>query len=194
MSTNIKLPEPLGSMPAEAGRRREVPRGSHVFRQEEPTGALHVLVSGAVELSRTTEAGEHVVIHRARAGETFAEAALFSEEYHCDAVATADSTIIAFDRTLVLSRFAADPDFAKSLAHWFARQVQGYRRRLEIHAIKRADERVLAAFAAGMATSDLKTLAAEIGLTHEAVYRALKRLTTDGRIRKTGRGSYALTS
>ncbi len=192
MSAKFILPDPLGSMPADAGRYRDVPRGGHIFRQEEPASALHVLAAGAVELSRTTEAGDHIVIHRARPGETFAEAALFSEEYHCDAVATVDSRIIAFDRSLVLVRFASDPDFAMSLAHWFARQVQGYRRRLEIVAIKRADERVLAAFAAGMATSNLKTLASEIGLTHEAVYRALKRLTADGRIRKTGRGSYAL--
>jgi DNA-binding IclR family transcriptional regulator len=35
-------------------------------------------------------------------------------------------------------------------------------------------------------------MAAQIGLTHEAVYRALSSLVRAGRLVKTGRGSYRL--
>jgi CRP-like cAMP-binding protein len=192
-NSQVSMPSDLfESLPADAIARRSFAPGEAVFRQGDPTRGLFTLVSGAVTLLRRTEAGAEIVIHRARPGETFAEASLFSDAYHCDAVAAAPTSLIALDRRWILHRFRTDPDFAIALARRFAAQVQTYRRKLELLAINHADERVFAALADGMLTSGVKPFAAEIGLTHEAVYRALASLTRAGRTVKTGRGRYRI--
>ena len=43
-----------------------------------------------------------------------------------------------------------------------------------------------------MLGKEIKQFAAEIGLTHEATYRALAKLVKDGRIEKAGRGQYSM--
>jgi DNA-binding MarR family transcriptional regulator len=73
--------------------------------------------------------------------------------------------------------------------------VQALRAQLEIRNIKSARERVwqtLLLTAGGQANTitfdrPLKDLAAEIGLTHEAFYRALAELEKAGRIRRARR-------
>lgn len=184
-------PDPLHGL---SGLRRSLAPGEAVFRQGDPTRGMFRLDEGAVTLVRHTEAGGEVVLHRATPGETFAEASLFSETYHCDAIAAARTALVAYDRRKVLRRFREDPDFALSLARRFATQVQGYRRKLELLAIRGAEERVFAALAEGTPAASVKSFAAEIGLTHEAVYRALGRLVRDGRVEKTGRGRYRIAA
>lgn len=176
------------------GRVSAVPvePGQTVFREGAPARAMFAALDVAVTLHRTTEQGDRVVIHRARPGETFAEASLFAEAYHCDAVASGRGTVLRIDREAVLERFP-DPGFAKDFARLMALQVQRYRLQVQIMAIKSAEERVFAAMVAGMLEGSVIDFAASIGLSHEAVYRALRRLVAGGRVRQTGRGRYALT-
>lgn len=72
----------------------------------------------------------------------------------------------------------------------FAGQVQSYRRRFEIMAIRSAEDRVYTAVSDGMLSGSVKSLAGEIGLTHEVVYRALATLVKQRRVQKIGRGQY----
>lgn len=161
-----------------------------IFRQDSKTRGMFFVKNGEIELQRHTENGDRVVIHRAYAGETFAEASLFSDVYHCDAVAQSQCEVIEFDRQAVLLLFEEDSKFAKALAARFAIQVQSYRRRLELLAIRSAKERVHAGKVDGLLGGDVMSFASEICLSHEATYRALSTLVTDGRIKKTGRGQY----
>lgn len=154
---------------------------------------MYHVISGQVHLLRLTRQGDEVIIHRARADESFAEAALFSPVYHCDAVAAADSELVRVDKAAVLEGMKRDPDFAIAIAARFAGQIQNYRRRLEIVAIRDAKARVFAAVADGMLSGHIKAGAAQIGLTHEAVYRALSSLVSSGKLIKTGRGNYRLS-
>lgn len=186
------LPYPFDLLPPSALTPRSVKKGGSLFRRNDPTTAMYHLTAGQVHLLRHTRQGDEVIIHRAHADESFAEAALFSPAYHCDAVAAADSELLRIDKAAVLERMKQDPDFAMAIAARFAGQIQNYRRRLEIIAIRDAKARVFAAVADGMLTGSIKPAAAQIGLTHEAVYRALSSLVRAGRLVKTGRGSYRL--
>ncbi len=186
------IPPPFDELPASAQRPRELNRQEILFHQNDTTRGLYLMLEGKIELQRYTENGDMVVIHRAKSGETFAEASLFSNAYHCDAVAILNTTLIEFDRQQVLRQFQTNPEFALALTRRFAGQIQHYRRKLEILAIKKAEERVFAAIVEGMMQSDIKTLSGEIGLTHEVVYRALARLTKLGRLEKIGRGQYEI--
>lgn len=167
-------------------------KGIALFHRDDPATAMYQVISGQVHLLRHTRQGDEVIIHRAHGDESFAEAALFSAAYHCDAVAAADSELLRIDKTAVLERMKQDPDFAMAIAARFAGQIQNYRRRLQIIAIRDAKARVFAALADGMLTGSIKPAAAQIGLTHEAMYRALSSLVRAGRLIKTGRGSYRL--
>lgn len=184
------LPEPFSSMPGAACRRILLQKGQHAFHQGDAAHGFFMVESGSIELRRVTENGVTVVIHTARPGESFAEASLFSATYHCDAVALEESRLVEISRTEVLGRLQSDAEFAIALSQRFATQVQGYRRRLELLAIRSASERVYCALADGLLTNDIKTFASEIGLTHEAVYRALAKLTSQRKILKTARGCY----
>ena len=97
-----------------------------------------------------------------------------------------------FERSYLLDQFQLNPQFAIILAQRFAQQIQTSRRLREILAIRSATQRTLAAIHEGMLNSNLKLFAAEIGLTHEALYRALKALVKQGELNKVARGEYCL--
>lgn len=189
---NVMLPAPFHLVAQSDQRDKLVNEGGLAFRQDEKTRGLFFLVDGEMELQRFTRAGQMLVIHRARAGETFAEASLFSDHYHCDAVATCDSRLIELDRTAVLKKMRNDAEFSLAIVKRFSRQNQGYRRKLEILAIKNAQERIYTAFLADMLDGNIKAFASDIGLTHEVVYRGLSGLVEKGKLKKTGRGQYCI--
>ena len=117
---------------------------------------------------------------------------MFSDDYHCDAVAKIPSKITLLPKRAVLNLFAEDGEFAAAVARRFAQQVQSYRRRIELLAIRSAEERTYTAVADGMLRTSAMDLAAQIGLTHEATYRALASLVEKDRLIKTGRGKYQI--
>ncbi|MEZ5934098.1 MAG: Crp/Fnr family transcriptional regulator [Alphaproteobacteria bacterium] len=173
----------LGLLPSGAAKRLAVDQGASVFLSEDPTRGLFQVDKGRIRLVRHAADGRAVTLHVARDGETFAEASLFAERYHCDAIADLPSTVLQFDKALVLTHLAADPERA---AHWIAhlsRQVQALRGQVAVLGLKSAGDRLLAflrmqAGTGGTAVIDRpwKAIATELGLTHEVVYRTLAKL------------------
>lgn len=187
------LPDPFDLLPSAAIATRSLKKGTPLFRRNDPATAMYHVLSGQVDLIRYTRQGDEVIIHRAHVGETFAEAGLFSDAYHCDAIAASDTELVRIDKAAIVQRMELEPDFAIAMSARFAGQIQNYRRRLEIVAIRDATSRVFAAVADGMLVGNIKSGAAQIGMTHEAVYRALSALVRSGRLTKTGRGSYRVS-
>ena len=190
--STMRLPEPFDRLEDRAIRVLSVGRDDTVFRRDDPTVAIYFVEAGRVELRRYLPSGALAVLHRAGPGDFFAEAALFSVSYHCDAVASKDSRLFRIARAALLDRMGNDAQFCFELCGRFARQVQAYRRKVEILAIESAEDRVYAAFAEGLMGGSIKSFAGEIGLSHEAVYRALAGLARKGLVLKTGRGMFAL--
>ncbi len=188
------LPELFQSAPEQAITTRQIAKGELAFHQEEKTRGLFFVSAGKIELRRTTETGGLVTVHRAQSGETFAEASLFTDAYHCDAIAVTDTSLIELERTYVLSHLQNDPDFAIAMTKHLAKQNQFYRRKIEILAIKNATARVYSALSDNLLQSDIISFASEIGLTHEAVYRSLRKLVDQGRVLQKGRGKYQVKS
>lgn len=184
------LPAPFDILPETAYRVLNLDAGETLFRQGDRSRGIFYLITGSVRLLRFARGGETVVIHRAGPLETFAEASLFVDVYHCDAILEQAAQLVELRREPLLRQFHSDPLFAMALTSRFATQVQTYRRRLELLAVRSAQERVFAALSEGFLTGDIKTFATEIGLSHEATYRALSHLARCGRLVKTGRGKY----
>lgn len=189
-SLTDSLPAPLNRLPSSAIKLRTIDTQKNLFSQGDPTRGLFFLEAGSVELQRTTEAGHLVLVQKANVGDTFAEASLFHSTYHCSAVATDSSKIIECSKRAVISHYRDDPDFALAMCERFAQQVQQARSKLEIISIRSADERVMRALTEGMCKDSVKSMAHEIGLSPEVVYRSLNSLTKSGRIVKLGYGRY----
>lgn len=173
---------------------KRVPAGSALFRRGDPATAVFRIASGTIRLIRYTVSGAEVPVHSPRPGDLFAEAALFSAHYHCDAIASTDSVVLAYAKAQLAGRLREDEaamwDFAADMAH----RLQGLRTQVETMRIRTAEERILHALRlradkAGRWTppGTLKEFAQELGLTHEALYRALARLEDEGRLVRQGR-------
>jgi len=177
------------------GRRQTLAKAETLFLRGDASRGPYILRAGQVRLYRQDETGSEVTLHRARPGEGFAEASVFSEVYHCDCVAEEQSTIIAIPKAAIQHALKNDPEFSSSFTESLARQVMHLRTGLELRNIRSAEQRVLAALRLRAGEKDqsfeiagtLKAFAAEIGLTHEALYRALRKLEDGGTLGRDGR-------
>lgn len=191
---SAKLPPPFDRLSMPNQSPLTVKAGDTLFLQGQPTAGLFYVISGDIQLSRVTESGHSVIIHRAGAGETIAEASLFSPAYHCTATASSDTCLIECNRPLILECLRADGQFALLLAERFATQIQESRRRVEILSVRAADERILIALNDGLLVNDIASFAQAIALAPETVYRILSQLKKKGVVEKTARGRYRLAA
>jgi CRP-like cAMP-binding protein len=182
-------------MPADvrAGAKdRKLKAGEVLFRIGDKTIGLCEVIAGRVRLARVDRSGHEVVLHVAGAGETLAEAALFSPQYHCDAIASTKATVRVYPKREVLAAFERNPKAARAFSAALAHQVMDLRTRIEQRNIRSARERVRHFLALNTKANGrvfelrgtLKDLAAELGLTHEALYRTLAALERSGEIRR----------
>ena len=188
-----KPPHPFNTLREEDLHYLELDSGYKLFQQGEKTTAIYYLQQGNVTLSRWGSNGDEIIIHTAHDGESFAEAALFSDNYHCHAQTRTHCILWEISKPSLLKAFSKEPAFALALATRFSRQVQVLRHQKELLAIRSATERVYAAMCEGMLTTDIKLFAASIGLAHETVYRALAKLVDEKSVVKTARGLYEIS-
>lgn len=143
-----------------------------------------------MRLSRIDQTGSEIVLHIAGAGDLIAEASLFSKIYHCDAIAMTDARARLYPKEALLAEYRQNPQAAEAFASRLAHELMALRTRLELRNIRSARERVQTYLAlnagADGCTIELqgtvKDLAAELGLTHEALYRTLAKLEAEGSI------------
>ena len=171
---------------------RTVEADEALFRVDDRTHAVFDVIAGRIQLVRHDRGGRKLVLFAAGPGDSLAEPALFSPRYHCDAVAVERATVRVYPKARVLAALAADRSVALHCMAMLARQVQHLRARLQIRDIRSARERVrqhlaLAAGPDGRTVAlkgTLRDLAAELGLTPEALYRTLATLAADREIER----------
>jgi CRP-like cAMP-binding protein len=175
----------LSSVPS---RLRRLAAGEHLFRQGDPASAIFAVVSGTVRLERKTVDGRLLVLHSAGPGDPLAEASMFAGHYHCDAVAAEACEVRLYRSKEVLTAFRGDPSAAEGLLAHLSRQVQALRFQLELRNVRSASARLLLYLEARAERSSgklevrgqLQHIAAEVGLTREALYRAFADLERRG--------------
>jgi CRP-like cAMP-binding protein len=120
-----------------------------------------------------------LTLQRAGAGAVLAEASLFSERYHCDAVAVKPARTLTIAKSTIRAKLTLSPGFAEAWSAFLAQEVQATRLRAEILALRTVAERLDAWIASHddllPARGDRKTLATEIGVSPEALYREMAR-------------------
>ena len=158
---------------------------------------MFFVVSGEVTLERTGLQGEPVVLQRTRLG-FVSEASLKVAKYHCDALAITDTTVIKVPVKELAVVLDHDPDFARRWISMLNAEVKRLRLHCERLSMKSLKDRVLHLINTEgkngkyQVNTGLKSLAGELGVTHEALYRTLAALEKTKTIRRE-EGLLALT-
>ena len=130
-----------------------------------------------VHLVRLQSGGEHLILQRARSDAILAEASLFSDRYHCDAVAVMPTRTLAISKPAMRDALNGSPTLAANWAAYLAHEVQKARLRAEILSLRTVADRLDAWIAANDGRlpikGEWKTVAAEIGTSAEALYREI---------------------
>ena len=123
-----------------------------------------------------------MVIQRAGAGQIVAEASLFATRYHCHAVAMLPTAVWSVAKSELLGRISTDPRigliFMKTLAH----ELQHSRFQVEVLSMKTVAARLDAWIEWNgelPPKGEWVSLAAELAVSPEALYREIGRRRTD---------------
>jgi CRP-like cAMP-binding protein len=174
---------------------RELVAGDVLFAEGDAPDALYRVDAGTVRLDRGG-----AVQQRAGRGEWFGEAGLFSPGQSCAAVAESAVRVSLWPKAAIVLHLRAHPDLALGFAAWIAGRMDQARGLAQVLRLKSAEDKVvsyltLAGAAHGTVTLDrpLIQVAAEMGLTHESLYRTLTKLAGAGRIVRLGKRTFSVT-
>ncbi len=162
-------------------------KGDLLFKQGDAVANLYFIRRGKVKLVRNTVDGHAVVLHLGQQGESIAEASLFSDQYHCSAIADLPCQFSVVKKADLLQLLQSHPEAMIDLLAILSRQVRDLRTLNEIKNIRSAKEKILTFIRTQMDENkvmklnlSLKDLAQKIGLAHETFYRELKKLEDSG--------------
>jgi CRP/FNR family transcriptional regulator, dissimilatory nitrate respiration regulator len=173
---------------------RKLARDEPLFRQGDPATAVFLISRGRLRMIRHLASGDRITIHTGRSGELFAEGSLFSDVYQCDAIAAEPTRVRACGKAEMLTAIDGSPSTMLALLEQVTRSLHHARAMRELRNIRSANDRVLhhlylSASKDGAVVFDrpLLEVAEDLGLTHEAYYRAPAALARAGAIKRMGR-------
>jgi CRP-like cAMP-binding protein len=153
--------------------------GERLFREGQPVTHLHLVRSGEVLLERVLPQGSRLVLQRAAADDVLAEASVFAERYHCDAVVTATAGIARVALSDLHEAAKREPALMAGFARHLAQQLQRARHQSQLLALRGVGERLDAWLSLNGGALPEKgrwrDLAAALGVTPEALYREIAR-------------------
>ncbi len=164
-------------------------RGTRLFETGKRPTSMFYVSTGEVTLQRHGVDGEPVILQRTRQG-FVGEASLQSDRYHCDAMAVADSQVTRIPLRELLDALKTDSAFSLRWITMLGREVRRTRLQCERLSLKTVEARLLHLLdteggASGLPLdAGLKSIAREVGVTHEALYRCVAGLKKRGVLRR----------
>ncbi len=175
----------------EAAQLRVFAGGETLYRRGDRPSAMLWVLDGELRLVRTAVDGSQLIMQRVRSG-FIAEASMEASAYHCDVVAAAAGRVLRFPLPVFRAVLEQDAAFRQAWMRGLAQEVRALRAQNERLGLHSAAERVLHYLetegrdGAVTLTQSRKAWAAELGLSHEVLYRTLRRLREEGRVRIDG--------
>lgn len=145
---------------------------------------LFYVQQGNIGLTRCTEQGQECVLQQISQG-FLAEASLFNPHYHCDAYAKTDCQLLAFPIETFRQQLEQE-GFYETWILLLSKEIKRLRSQVNCLSLHTASERIICALQAEgqqgklCLTQSKKDWAKTLGLTHESLYRSLKKLREDG--------------
>lgn len=185
MSSAPPVPASLRKLlpPALLAGSKTVPlrKGERLFLQRQRPRHMYFVATGEIVLERIGAAGSAVVLQRVRHG-FVAEASLQSGSYHCDGLVTAEGHAIALPLEPLTSELARNPEFALRWIGMLNQELRRLRGQCERLSLRGVRERLLHLIETEgdhgrlAVPHGLKSLATELAVSHEALYRAVAAL------------------
>jgi CRP-like cAMP-binding protein len=156
--------------------------GEPLFHVGDKVVRVALVREGMVHLLRYTSMGSRVILQAAGPGEVVSEASAYTAAYHCGAQAVGPTRLSFLPVAVFRAALIEDPRLAEAWAVHLAEAVQSARARAEIRTLRTVTERVdawLGEYGALPEKGHQQDLAAELGVTREALYRELARRRGD---------------
>lgn len=153
-------------------------KGACLFAAGQKPRYMFFISSGEVLLERIGIQGESIVLQRTRYG-IVSEASLQSSRYHCNAKVVVRSEITGIPIQAIATALTSDHAFSNRWIGMLNREVKRLRLQCERLSLHRVQDRLLHFLETDGSqgkyplSSGLKSLAAELGVTHEALYRCV---------------------
>jgi CRP/FNR family transcriptional regulator, dissimilatory nitrate respiration regulator len=165
-------------------RRQSFADREGIFVVGQRATRMYFVETGCVRLLRALPDGTRAVMHSAASGEWVAESSLYSDFYHCDAVADGASTLSSLSKAALLRLFEAEPHRCLHFSRFLALRLRDLRAMHEIVRMRKAEDRVLHwlhLHASGEPPvvhlrQSWSQVAEDLGLTREALYRTISAL------------------
>jgi CRP-like cAMP-binding protein len=164
-------------------------RGERLFPQGKKPEYMFYVATGEVVLQRLGTQGEALVLQRAR--QCFvAEASLQSARYHCETMVTVSGELVAIPVAPLRQALLLDPAFAMRWMAMLNRELKRLRAQCERLSLKGVRDRLLHLIESEGTGgrlplgAGLKSIALELGVTHEALYRSVAALEKKGVLRR----------
>lgn len=167
-------------------------KGQILFHQGDPALALFIVLEGWMKMYRNGADGVETIIHVAKAGESFAEAAMFMEGvYPVYAEAITAARLLRIEGRSIHQRIETDPSLAFAMLGAMSLRLRALVNEIEQLKRRSATERV-AEFLLSLSPADdvdrstvnlpfeKLVIAARLGIKPESFSRALVRLKTLG--------------
>ena len=168
---------------------KSLKKNTLLFKTGKKPEWMFFVLSGEVTLERLSQHGDPVVLQRTRHG-FVSEASLQSPKYHCDAVVVAEAEIIQIPTQTLADALSTDPDFAGRWINMLNQEVKRLRLQCERLSMKSVKDKVLHLINTEgqngkyQVNTGLKSLAGQLGITHESLYRTLAVLEKSKTIRR----------
>jgi CRP-like cAMP-binding protein len=160
----------------EPATTRRLRAGEALFRAGDRVEFVALVQAGRIDLVRHGVDGTRMILQRAGPGVVVAEASVYAASYHCEAIAAGAATVALTPVAAFRSALAAEPRLAEAWGAHLARAVQAARLGAEIRTLRTVAARLDAWLEAGGTMprrGALQDLAAELGVSREALYREL---------------------
>jgi CRP-like cAMP-binding protein len=167
------------------------PKGACLFTAGEKPTHMFFVVSGEVVLERPGLQGATVILQRTRRG-FMGEASLKSPSYHCHGQVVANSRIVRVPIRALREALDTDPAFSGRWITMLNKEVRRLRLQCERLSLTKVQARLLhlletegesGAYPIG---AGIKSMAGELGVTHEALYRCIYAMEKDGVLTRGG--------
>ncbi|MBA2781076.1 Crp/Fnr family transcriptional regulator [Billgrantia kenyensis] len=106
----------LETLAGRPGHRRRLVSGERLFHAGEAVTSVFVILSGQVRMRRVSQAGAEVTVDRADTTRWLAEASLFAERYHCDAIADTETWLLCCPKAAVIEGMQRQPALATEVS------------------------------------------------------------------------------
>lgn len=192
------LPREFHVQLAGLARQIRVGRKEVLFRDGDPAKGFYLLVEGKFKLTKISPGGKEQVLHFVNAGNSFAEAALYSDmKYPAFAEALVDSTLLLIPSAGFADLLSGNRELSMNLIAHLAQLLQVLSRKVEELSLMDATSRLSRYLLAninretGLARLSMGKgqTASSLGMAVETFSRTLTKLKEDGIVKEVSPGT-----